>query len=163
AGTLPAVSFVDPAFNGEDQGTSGDEHPHGDVRTGQAFMADVVHAFMSSPQFKRGALFIVYDEWGGFFDHVAPPRVPDDPSAPEHACAPASHAACAQVGVRTPGVVVSPYVRRGHVAHGFYGLESILKMTRSRFALKPLPRRDTYARNIARAFDFDSKPQLEPP
>ena len=45
AGTLPALSFVDPSFNGEDQGTSGDEHPHGDVRVGQAFVADVVHAF----------------------------------------------------------------------------------------------------------------------
>src|SRR4051794_6623800 len=77
AGTLPAVSFVDPAFVGEDQGTSGDEHPHGDVRTGQAFMADVVHAFIQSPQWKRGALFIVYDEWGGFFDHVKPPSVRD--------------------------------------------------------------------------------------
>ena len=80
SGTLPPVSFVDPLFGGsvgEDPGLSGDEHPHGDVRMGQAFMADVVHAFMESPQWKRGALFIVYDEWGGFFDHVAPPRVPD--------------------------------------------------------------------------------------
>ena len=40
-------------------------------------MADVVHAFMESPQWKRGAIFIVYDEWGGFFDHVKPKRVPD--------------------------------------------------------------------------------------
>ena len=73
AGTLPHVSFVDPYFAGsvgEGPGLSGDEHPHGDVRTGQAFMADVAHAFMESPQCKRGALFIVYDEWGGFFDHV---------------------------------------------------------------------------------------------
>ena len=85
SGTLPRVSFVDPNFAGsvgEGPGLRGDEHPHGDVRTGQAFMADVVHAFMESPQFKRGALFIVYDEWGGFFDHVAPPRVPDLPQRP---------------------------------------------------------------------------------
>src|SRR3954449_2443853 len=64
-GTLPSVSYVDPNFAGsvgEGPGLSGDEHPHGDVRTGQAFMADVVHAFMESPQFKTGALFIVYDE-----------------------------------------------------------------------------------------------------
>jgi hypothetical protein len=77
AGTLPALSFVDPSFNGESQGTSGDEHPLADVRVGQAFIADIVHAFMESPQWKRGAVFIVYDEWGGFFDHVVPPRVPD--------------------------------------------------------------------------------------
>ena len=49
SGTLPALSFVDPAFNGEEQGTSGDEHPHGDVRFGQAFIADVVHAFLEAP------------------------------------------------------------------------------------------------------------------
>ena len=47
-------------------------------------MADVVHAFMESPQFERGALFIVYDEWGGFFDHVRPPRVPDDRNDARH-------------------------------------------------------------------------------
>lgn len=59
AGTLPRVSYVDPNFAGsvgEGPGLSGDEHPHGDVRTGQAFMADVVHAFVESPQYKRGAL-----------------------------------------------------------------------------------------------------------
>jgi len=64
--TLPRVSYVDPNFAGsvgEGPGLSGDEHPPGDVRAGQAFMADVVHAFMESPQFKRGALFITYDEW----------------------------------------------------------------------------------------------------
>ena len=84
AGTLPALSFVDPSFLNEGGGTSGDEHPHGDVRTGQAFMADVVHAFMESPQWKRGALFIVYDEWGGFFDHVAPAAVPDIRNVERH-------------------------------------------------------------------------------
>ena len=86
-GTLPAVSYVDPNFGGSvgrGPRPRGDEHPHGDVRAGQAFMADVVHAFMESPQWKRGALFIVYDEWGGFFDHVRPPRVPDIRNDLEH-------------------------------------------------------------------------------
>ena len=78
-GTLPNVSFVDPPFKdgGGGDGISADEHPHGDVRLGQAYMSDVVHAFMESPQWERGAIFVVYDEWGGFFDHVRPPRVPD--------------------------------------------------------------------------------------
>src|SRR4051794_10396150 len=156
-GTLPALSFVDPAFNGEDQGTSGDEHPHGDVRTGQAFMADVVHAFVSSPQFKRGALFIVYDEWGGFFDHVAPPRVPDNRSAAS------LDEDFGQMGVRIPAVAVSPYVRRGHVDHGVYGFESILKMIRYRYGVQPLTRRGTYAPTIARAVDFESQPRLDVP
>jgi phospholipase C len=156
AGKLPALSFVDPAFNGEDQGTSGDEHPHGDVRVGQAFMADVVHAFMESPQWKRGALFIVYDEWGGFFDHVVPPRVPDLRSSSN------LDKDFGQMGFRIPAVVVSPYARRSHVDHTIYGFESILKMIRYRYGLAPLTPRDLFAHNIAAAFDFEH-PQFEPP
>jgi phospholipase C len=157
AGTLPALSFVDPAFAGEDQGTSGDEHPHGDVQVGQAFVSDVTHAFMSSPQYKRGALFIVYDEWGGFFDHVAPPRVPDLRSSSN------LNSDFGQMGLRIPAVVVSPYARRGYVDHSIYGFESILKMIRYRYGLPPLTPRDLYANNIAAAFDFESKLDFEPP
>src|SRR3954452_25461777 len=159
-GTLPHVSFVDPNFAGsvgEGPGLSGDEHPHGDVRTGQAFMADVVHAFMESPQFKTGALFIVYDEWGGFFDHVRPPRVPDIRNSRD------IDKDYGLMGFRIPAIAVSPYVRRGHVAHTIYGFESILKMIEYRFALKPLTRRDAYANNIARSFDWESKPRLDVP
>jgi phospholipase C len=157
AGTLPALSFVDPAFNGEGSGTSGDEHPHGDVRVGQAFVADVVHAFLESPQYKRGALFIVYDEWGGFFDHVVPPRVPDLRSSSD------LNNDFGQMGFRIPAVVVSPYARRGHVDHSIYGFESILKMIRYRYGLPPLTPRDLYANNIAAAFDFAATPDLEIP
>ena len=157
AGKLPALSFVDPAFAGEDQGTSGDEHPHGDVRVGQAFVADVVHAFMESPQYKNGALFIVYDEWGGFFDHVVPPRVPDLRASSS------LETDFGQMGFRIPATVVSPYARTGHVDHSIYGFESILKMIRYRYGLPPLTPRDLYANNIAAAFDFESKPKLTPP
>jgi phospholipase C len=157
SGSLPALSFVDPAFNGEDQGTSGDEHPHGDVRVGQAFIADVVHAFLESPQYRRGALFIVYDEWGGFFDHVVPPRVPDLRASSD------LNSDFGQMGFRIPAVVVSPYARRGHVDHTIYGFESILKMIRYRYGLAPLTPRDLYANNIAAAFDWESKPDYDPP
>jgi phospholipase C len=156
-GTLPSVSFVDPAFSGEEEGTSGDEHPHGDVRIGQAFMSDVVHAFMEGPQWKRGALFIVYDEWGGFFDHVRPPRVPDVRSSANVA------EDFGQMGMRIPAVLVSPYAKRGHVDHNIYGFESILKLIRYRYGLAPLTTRDQYAKNIARSFDFESKPNYEVP
>ena len=82
--TLPPICFVDPPFRdgGGGDGISADEHPHGDVRLGQAFMSDVAHAFIEGPQYRRGAMFINYDEWGGFFDHVKPPRVPDDRAQP---------------------------------------------------------------------------------
>src|SRR5581483_7670405 len=156
-GTLPPLSFVDPSFVNEDGGTSGDEHPHGDIRAGQAFMADVVHAFMESPQWKRGALFVVYDEWGGFFDHVRPPRVPDirnDPSPAKD---------FGVMGLRIPAVTVSPWVRRGHVSHSIFGFESILKMIEYRFGIGPLTRRDAYAQNIAKSFDWEAKPRLDRP
>ncbi|MEA2124518.1 MAG: phospholipase [Solirubrobacteraceae bacterium] len=159
-GTLPHVSFVDPYFAGsigEGPGASGDEHPHGDVRMGQAFMADVVHAFMESPQWKRGALFIVYDEWGGFFDHVRPRRVPDIRNDPD------INKDFGLMGFRIPAIALSPYLRRGHVEHTVHGFESILKMIEYRFSLKPLTRRDAYANNIARAFDWRRKPRLTPP
>jgi phospholipase C len=80
AGTLPNIAFVDPPFRdgGGGDGLSADEHPLGDVRLGQAFMADVVNAFVKSPCYERGALFVLYDEWGGFSDHVTPPHVADD-------------------------------------------------------------------------------------
>jgi phospholipase C len=159
-GTLPHVSIVDPYFagsEGEGPGASGDEHPHGDVRMGQAYMADVVHAFMESPQFERGALFIVYDEWGGFYDHVVPKRVPDIRNDPD------IDKDYGLMGFRIPALVVSPWVRRNHVHHSTFGFESILKMIRYRFGLPPLTRRDAYATNIARAFDFEHKPRLKLP
>ncbi|HVE69502.1 MAG TPA: alkaline phosphatase family protein [Solirubrobacteraceae bacterium] len=158
AGTLPHVSFVDPPF-GPQIGAGdvrADEHPHGDVRAGQAFMSDIVHAFMESPQWKRGALFIVYDEWGGFFDHVRPPRVPDDRNHRDRA------EDFGQLGMRIPALAVSPYARRGHVHHSIYGFESILKMIEWRFGLPPLTKRDRYAQNIARSFDWTSPPRSAP-
>jgi phospholipase C len=160
AGTLPNLSFVDPVFGGTGpasvHGVRGDEHPHGDIRAGQAFMSDVAHAFMESPQWERGALFIVYDEWGGFFDHVRPPRVPDDRSSRDHA------EDFGQMGMRIPAVVLSPYARRRYVDHGTYGFESILRMIEYKFGLAPLTRRDRYASNIARSFNWDRKP-ADPP
>jgi phospholipase C len=157
AGTLPPLSFVDPSFLNEGGGTSGDEHPHGDVRTGQAFMADVVHAFMESPQWKRGALFVVYDEWGGFFDHVVPPKVPDIRESRVNS------EDYGQMGIRIPAVAVSPWARRGFVSHDIYGFESILKLIEYRYGLSPLTRRDAYARNIGHSFDWESRPRLDVP
>jgi phospholipase C len=67
------------------------------------------------------------------------------------------------LGFRIPAVAVSPWVRRSHIAHTTYSFESILKMIEYRFSLAPLTKRDAYARNIARAFDWRSKPRLEVP
>jgi phospholipase C len=65
--------------------------------------------------------------------------------------------------MRIPAVLVSPYAKRGHVDHNIYGFESILKLIRYRYGLSPLTTRDQYAKNIARSFDFESKPNYEVP
>ena len=99
-------------------------------------MADVVHAFLESPQYKRGALFIVYDEWGGFFDHV-----------PRRACPTARASAdinqdFGRMGIRIPAIADLALRQDAAVDRGIYGFESILKMIGYRFGLPPLTRRD---------------------
>ena len=158
AGTLPNISFVDPPFRdgGGGDGISADEHPLGDVRLGQAFMSDVVHAFMESPNWERGALFIVYDEWGGFFDHVRPPSVPDARSSSN------IDLDYGQMGFRIPGVVVSPFAQRGAVSHLQCGFESIIKLITYRFGLGSLTTRDARAQNIGLSMNWTS-PNFERP
>jgi phospholipase C len=158
AGTLPNIAFVDPPFvdGGGGDGLSGDEHPHGHVGIGQAFMSDIVHAFMESPNFRRGVMFVNYDEWGGFFDHVKPRFVPDDLENPKLADN------FGVTGFRVPGVAVSPFARRGHVSHATITHESILKLISYRFQLGYLNKRHRYASNIGRTLDFSS-PNLDPP
>jgi phospholipase C len=94
-------------------------------------------------------MFINYDEWGGFFDHVSPRFVPD---------ARQSNKLSKNFGVtgfRVPGVAVSPYVRRGHVSHSTLTHESILKLIAYRFGLGFLNKRHRYASQIGRTFDFE--------
>jgi phospholipase C len=156
AGTLPNISFVDPPFRdgGGGDGLSADEHPLGDVRLGQAFMADVVNAFVKSPNYRRGALFVLYDEWGGFFDHVRPPHVADDRASAN------LYEDFGQMGFRTPALAVSPYARGSRkrsgfrVDHGLYGHESVLKLISYRFGLGDLTLRMAQARNIGLSFDW---------
>ena len=164
AGALPNIAFVDPPFRdgGGGDGLSADEHPLGDVRLGQAFMADVVNAFVHSPNYSRGALFVIYDEWGGFFDHVAPPHVPDDRASAD------LNEDFGQMGFRIPALTVSPYSRgesnrsEFRVDHGVYGHESILKLISYRFGLGDLTLRQSAARNIGLSFDW-AHPSFEAP
>ena len=159
AGTLPSVSFVDPPFRdgGGGDGLSADEHPLGDIRLGQAFMSDVVHAFVNSSCWERGALFIVYDEWGGFFDHVRPPSVADARQNSTN-----MDEDFGLMGFRIPAVCVSPFVTRGSVQSLQCGFESILKLITYRWALGDMTTRDASANNIGDAMDF-ANPDLTRP
>ena len=152
AGTLPNLAFVDPSFNGETQGLSNDSHPHGDVRAGEALIAEVYHAVRSSPNWSRTILVINFDEWGGFFDHVVPPRVIDNHVDPS----PGPHPDYRQLGFRVPNIVVSPFSPKGLVVSGGAPFEhtSVLKMLEWRWGLAPLTQRDANARNLAEMLDF---------
>ena len=138
-------------------GAGASDHPHSDVRLGQAFISDITHAFIEGPQYKRGALFINYDEWGGFFDHVKPRFVPDDMADPANI-----DEDWRLTGFRIPGLAVSPFARGGRVAHMTVTHESILKLISYRFKLGHLNKRHRYASNIGRSLDFTST-DFEPP
>lgn len=159
-GNLPNICFVDPPFLGAWDGISADDHPHADIRRGQAYMSDIVHSFISGPQYERGALFINYDEWGGFFDHVRPRRVPDDRANRRNL-----DEDWGLTGFRIPAVAISPYARnpkRGRVSHMTLTHESILKFISYRFGLGHLTKRHRYASNIGRSFDFE-RPDFDRP
>jgi phospholipase C len=154
AGTLPAVSFVEPGFLGEAiPGLAEDEHPLADIRLGQHFLDTVYDSVVSSPNWPNTVLVITYDEWGGFFDHVPPPVGPD----------PNPDLGAGLRGFRVPCLVISPRSPRGTVAHGLYDHTSILKMIEWRFGLAPLTVRDAAANNLAEVLDFANPPLLDAP
>ena len=141
AGTLPNVSYVDPRFLDEGSGTSGDDHPHGDIRAGDAFLAETFHALASGPNWSRTVLIVTYDEWGGFYDHVVPPRVTaTSPLDTDLA------GGKARLGFRVPTIVASPFTKgdpaHPRVVHDLYDHTSILKFIESNFGLAPVAARD---------------------
>ena len=156
AGTLPQVSFVEPRFVGEDEGTSNDDHPHADIRSGEAFLNDVYTAVTHSPAWAHTVLVINFDEWGGFFDHV-PPDVTAISDLER-----AAGNADGRRGFRTPALVVSPFARREYVSHRVFDHSSILRMIEWRWGLDALTVRDQTANNLAEVLDF-RHPRLHAP
>ncbi|HXD40979.1 MAG TPA: acid phosphatase [Ramlibacter sp.] len=134
-GTLPNVVFYKPtgALN---------QHPgYTDVMSGDAHVADLIAKLKAGPQWQRMAIIVTYDENGGFFDHVAPPK--GDQWGP---------------GPRIPTIIVSPYAKKGHVDHTSYDTTSIIKFITRRFGLDPLPGVRAGAGDLTNAFDFSPGP-----
>jgi phospholipase C len=169
AGTLPNVVFVDPRLNGE---MHSDDHPFADIRAGQKFVSDVFQAFVQSPHWRSGMFIVTYDEWGGFFDHVPPPVLPDDRASQN------DQENFGQAGFRVPTILASPYARPGFVDHRLYDHTSILRFIEWRFLGAPaagpgadsdtwyLTKRDRYANNIGASLTpdrFDPDVHLELP
>ena len=155
AGTLPQVSFVDPRFVGEAEGLSNDDHPFADIRNGEAFLNSVYEAVISSPNWRNTVLVINYDEWGGFFEHVAPSTAPIPP-------ADAALGDDGLRGFRVPALVISPWAARRSVAKGLYDHTSVLKMIEWRYDLEPLTVRDATANNLIEVLDF-TRPNVMAP
>jgi phospholipase C len=141
AGTLPSVSFVEPRFLQEEEGLSNDDHPHADVRSGDAFLAEAFHAVANGPLWGKTVFIVTYDEWGGFFDHVPPPR-----AVAPNAVDPDLVDGKALLGFRIPVVVASPFTRGNpaspRVDSTVYDNTSILKLIEWRWNLAPLTARD---------------------
>jgi uncharacterized protein (TIGR03437 family) len=134
-GTLPQVSWVIP-------NNVQSEHPPGSITTGMNYVTGLVNAVMNSPQWDTTAIFLAWDDWGGFYDHVAPPNVDQY-----------------GLGIRVPGLVISPYSRAGYVDHRSYSFESWLRVVEERFGVIPMTARDNNAADMTDAFDFTQQPR----
>ncbi|MBV9285271.1 MAG: phosphoesterase, partial [Acidimicrobiia bacterium] len=120
-------------------------------------------ALMKSPNWSSSALFLTYDENGGFYDHVPPPAAvtPDDiPPMLQPGDAPG---AFDRLGFRVPVSVVSPYSKQHYVSHITYDHTSTLKFIETRFGLPPLTRRDAAAADMTDFFDFSHASFATPP
>jgi phospholipase C len=160
AGHLPQVAFVDPTFFAG-VNTETDEHPPSNIQVGEAFSAQVVNALLASPNWPDSAMFLTYDEHGGFYDHVAPPTAP----VPDNIPPPAGSGPYTfnMYGVRVPVTVISPFAIAHHVDHAVYDHTSILRFIELRFGLPTLTNRDASANPMLGFFDFSHPDLLTPP
>ena len=150
AGTLPSVSWIMP-------GNLASEHPGSGtpIRSGQAYVTRLVNSVMRGPNWDSSAIYLTWDDWGGFYDHVRPPKVDRN-----------------GYGLRVPGLVISPWVKRG-IDHRTFSFDAYLKLIEDRFLggqrLDPKTdgrpdHRPTVRENVAilsnlmREFDFTQRP-----
>jgi len=179
AGTLPAVSIIDPDF-----GRYSEENPQ-DIQAGEGFAAEVINAVMNGQGWPKTMLIWLYDEHGGYYDHVSPPSAPEPDDVPglnpmrrfpvlrllrftKYAklidAADAGPTTYDRLGFRVPAVIVSPYAKPGHVTSTVYDHTSILRLIERKWNLPPLTRRDAEANDPLDALDFQSPPHfLTPP
>jgi phospholipase C len=149
-GTLPAVSWITP------NGTVS-EHPPALVSTGQTYVTGLINAIMQSPDWDSTAIFLAWDDWGGFYDHVVPPVVDGE-----------------GFGLRVPGIVISPYAKQGYIDHQILSFDAYTKFIEDDFLDsarlnpatdgRPDPRPDVRENNpilgdLTADFDFSQAPR----
>jgi phospholipase C len=158
AGTLPEFSFLDP-----DYGTTSEENPQ-DIQVGEQFLAQVAHAVMHSPNWRHTALFITYDEHGGYYDHVPPPRaIKPDAIKPQTYPAENAPGGYDRYGFRVPLIVVSPWARKNYVSSVVQDHTSITAFVERKWNLPALTFRDANAHPMTDYFDFKRPAFATPP
>jgi phospholipase C len=135
AGSLPNLAIIDPDFE------ANDGHPPHDLALCEAFVSSIYRALAESPQWSRSLLVVVFDEHGGFYDHVPPPET-EDPR-PEFR----------QLGFRVPAIVAGPLARRGAVVSTPFEHVSIAATLKSRFGIASLGRRMDVANDLSSCLD----------
>jgi phospholipase C len=135
AGMLPNISWVIP-------GLSFSDHPSANLSLGQAYVASVVDAVESSSDWSSTAIFLSWDDYGGFYDHVAPPRVDS-----------------LGLSMRVPLIVISPYTPEGRIVHDLGYFESLLHFVEWKFGLGCITSRDCNAPLPLGYFDFGQAPR----
>jgi phospholipase C len=133
-GRLPAVSWL---VTGR-----GSEHPPASVCVGENWTVQQLNAIMAGRDWNSTAVFITWDDFGGFYDHVPPPTVDSFGFGP-----------------RVPLLIISPYAQHGYISHTLYEFSSLLKFVESRYGLAPLTARDRVANDMLDSFDFNQTPQ----
>ncbi len=139
AGTLPPVTWITPRFELS-------EHPEYSFCHGENWSTEVIDAIMDSPMWKDTAIFLTWDDYGGFYDHVPPPQVDG-----------------MGFGVRVPMLVIGPYVRRGAISHELGEFSSVLRFIEDNWHLDRLTHRDRRATPMLSAFDFTQAPRAPAP
>jgi phospholipase C len=161
AGKLPQVSFVEASPLGK-VNVESDEHPPANVQIGEKFTHDVMKALIASPNWKSSALFLTYDEHGGFYDHVPPPAAVKPDNIPPMLKPGDTPGAFDHYGIRVPSIVVSPYAKKHFVSHTVYDHTSILHFIETRFGLPTLTKRDKAANPMLGMFDFTKMSNPKP-
>jgi phospholipase C len=157
AGKLPAFTFIDPNYD-----TTSQENPQ-DIQVGERFIAQVVNALVKAPTWRHTALFITYDEHGGYYDHVAPPRaVEPDNIAPtlSPGDVPASYN---RYGFRVPMIVVSPWAKKNYLSNVVQDHTSLDAFIERKWNLPAMTFRDANADAMTDYFDFSRPAFATPP
>ncbi len=159
AGKLPTVSWVYATSQFDEHPPDPGKGPMGNVTTGMQWTVDQVNAIVKGGLWQRAAIFLTWDDWGGWYDHVDPPNVETWKSVTPQ---PSYKGTQFRYGSRVPCLVLGPYAKRGYISKTFHSHVSLVKFCDSVFGLPALNQRDSQADDMSDCFDFTQTPAPPP-